>query len=149
MLTDDRSDEFLRSFLARAVEAVRRAVERERGEVRRALSVPIEYAAGHPPVRSQPGEPPRRGRRRSPLRDSVKAAAWADASGVVGGVGAGPVFSATGRDYAVALEVGGFPSEAPEHRGKDVIVAERPYLKPSMLRMKASGVKRIIAELRG
>jgi hypothetical protein len=131
-----------------ALAALRSAVESEERNVKRALSVPISFSGGVP-VRSAPGEPPRRGPRNPRLMRSVRSSAVANGDVLTGGVGAGPVYSKSGRDYAVSLERGGLNSEAPEHKGKIVVVARRPYMEPSRRRMETLGIESIKAALRG
>src|SRR4051812_40203189 len=108
---------------AKATSAFEQLGQEEVDAIRADLDVPIEYLRNAPPIRSAPGEPPRRGVKEHPLQDSVKHAVEDETDVVTLTVGAGPVFDpVTGGDYAVGLEVG----EGLHH--------PRPFIGPSLSR---------------
>src|SRR5438094_127785 len=102
----DKVDQFFASVIANAAAALAELGALEVEAIRDALSVPIEYSSTAPPVRSAPGEPPRRGVHEHPLLDSVQSSVTTDTDRAVLAVSAGPCIDAHGNDYAQELELG-------------------------------------------
>jgi hypothetical protein len=104
------------------------------------LDIPIEYGP-HPPIRSGPGEPPRRGVKSQPLQDSITHDVDSDAIRLT--ISANRPATAPGYDpnVAVLLEFGGV-----NYLGKPV--SPRPFMTPAKHRVEQYAEKVIADNLR-
>ena len=137
-VTNDRLDWFLGDIRRRAKLGLEELGKNEKDFIRHELMIEIEKVGRHV-IRSLPGEPPRSGKRKQPLRDSIKYGLYSSESVDGVQVAAGPAISPEdGQDYATKLESGNYT----DYKGRPG--AKRPYMDPSKDRVAAREMREVV-----
>jgi hypothetical protein len=132
---DLRGVEFLRNFRRKCQTACRAIGQQERNALRTDLSVPVVYGEKNLPIRSKPGEAPRKDE--GHLQASVLSSVIDDSDSVGVQISAGGLNA----PYAPVLERGGSTNFG--------MIAARPFMYPSLERMKRRAESQIPNLLRG